>query len=222
MEGYVKLFRQITEWEWYCEPNTLRLFLHLLIKANHKDVKWNGMDIKRGQLFISTDTLSRQLNLTNKQIRGAKDRLIRSGELTQFGASKGTMITICKYDSYQSIEETKGKREGKRRASGGQTKGNIQECKEGEEGKELLIKELIDTPKSDFEKYSSWLKNDCPTISKMQIQLNEKQFLDISKKYGKDKIFETLLAMENKVGIEKKYKSVALTLVNWIKLNEKR
>ena len=35
---WVKLFEKITEWEWYKDSNTARVFFHLLVKANYKAV----------------------------------------------------------------------------------------------------------------------------------------------------------------------------------------
>lgn len=41
MKGWLKLHRQITEWEWYDDANTFRLLIHLLIMANSKDAFGN-------------------------------------------------------------------------------------------------------------------------------------------------------------------------------------
>ena len=40
MSGWIKIHRQILEWEWYSDTNTFRVFLHLLLKANHKEKKY--------------------------------------------------------------------------------------------------------------------------------------------------------------------------------------
>ena len=32
--GWISLYRKFTEWEWYTDANTMRVFLHLLLKAN--------------------------------------------------------------------------------------------------------------------------------------------------------------------------------------------
>jgi hypothetical protein len=39
MSGWIKIHRSILEWEWYEDTNTFRLFMHLILKANHKDRK---------------------------------------------------------------------------------------------------------------------------------------------------------------------------------------
>lgn len=51
--GYIKIWRSLLDWEWYDDANTLRVFLHLLLTANHEDGEWHGMIIRRGQVVTS-------------------------------------------------------------------------------------------------------------------------------------------------------------------------
>ncbi|MCI6393248.1 MAG: hypothetical protein MR822_02005, partial [Bacteroidales bacterium] len=43
--GWLKLFRCFTEWEWYSDTNTVRLFLHLLLRVNYRERRWKGIII---------------------------------------------------------------------------------------------------------------------------------------------------------------------------------
>jgi hypothetical protein len=99
--GWVKLHRGLLDWEWYDDINTCRLFIHCLMRANHKDKSWKGKDIKRGSFFTSLDTLSLETGLSVRQIRTSLDRLISTSELASLGQARGRMITIVKYESYQ-------------------------------------------------------------------------------------------------------------------------
>lgn len=130
MEGYIKLYRQIMKWEWYDDANTFRLFIHLLLKANYEDAQWRGLAIKRGQLFTSIGRLSHELKISDKAVRIALDKLIKTKEVASKGASNGTMITICKYDSYQSNFNTEGQTEGQTRGKRGATNNNNNNNKE--------------------------------------------------------------------------------------------
>lgn len=130
MEGYIKLYRQIMKWEWYDDANTFRLFIHLLLKANYEDAQWRGLKIKRGQLFTSIGHLSHELKISDKAIRIALDKLIKTKEVASKGASNGTMITICKYDSYQLSFNTEGQTEGQTRGKRGATNNNNNNNKE--------------------------------------------------------------------------------------------
>ena len=38
-QGWIKLHRGFTDWEWYQDANATRLFLHLLLTANHKQAE---------------------------------------------------------------------------------------------------------------------------------------------------------------------------------------
>ena len=130
MEGYIKLYRQVMKWEWYDDANTFRLFIHLLLKANYEDAQWRGLTIKRGQLFTSIGHLSHELKISDKAIRIALDKLIKTKEVASKGANNGTMITICKYDIYQSSFNTEGQTDGQTRGERGAINNNNNNNKE--------------------------------------------------------------------------------------------
>jgi len=99
--GFILLYRQITEWEWYQNPNTFRVFLHVLLKANFTDGRFEGREVKRGQLITSLPKLSVQTKLTIQQVRTALKHLVSTGEITDEGNSQYRIITVVKYDDYQ-------------------------------------------------------------------------------------------------------------------------
>ena len=39
--GWIKLHRNLLDWEWYSDIKVCRVFLHLLLTANFKDGNWN-------------------------------------------------------------------------------------------------------------------------------------------------------------------------------------
>lgn len=100
--GFILLYRQITEWEWYQNPNTFRVFLHCLLMANFTDGRFEGKEIKRGQFVTSLPSLSDQTSLSIRQVRVALDHLIMTGELTSKAYSKFRVITVVNYDKYQN------------------------------------------------------------------------------------------------------------------------
>ncbi len=103
MEGHIKLDRKILSWEWYHNDNVFKLFVHLLLTANYKDGKWQGNVVKRGQVITGLDKLSKQTGLSVMQLRTSFDKLKLTGEITIEITSKYRIVTICKYDSYQSF-----------------------------------------------------------------------------------------------------------------------
>jgi hypothetical protein len=64
MSGWIKLHRQILEWEWYSDNNCFRVFLHLILKANHKEKRYKGIELNSGQIITSRDILAKETGLT--------------------------------------------------------------------------------------------------------------------------------------------------------------
>jgi len=102
MQGWVKLHRGFTDFEWYKDANTTRVFLHLLITANHRQAKWQGNVIHRGQLITSRDHLAEDLGLSVQSVRTSLLKLKKSENITIKSTNRFTVISICNYDTYQS------------------------------------------------------------------------------------------------------------------------
>lgn len=105
MDGWIKLHRKLTEWEWYSDINVKTLFIHLLLTANHKDQKWKGIEIKRGQKLTSIEHLSKEIGLTYQQTRTAINKLKSTGEITSKTTNKYSLISVEKYNDYQICTE---------------------------------------------------------------------------------------------------------------------
>jgi len=81
MQGWIRLHRELLEWEWYSDANVSRLFIHCLLKANHKEGSWKGIKIKRGQFITSLDRLSCEISLSKSQLRTALKKLKSTREI---------------------------------------------------------------------------------------------------------------------------------------------
>ena len=111
MSDYIKLYRSLLEWEWYKNINTKVLFIHMLLKANWKDGKFEGKVIPRGSFVSSLAKLADETDLTIREVRTAILHLETSGELTIKRHSKYSVFTIKNYAQYQvSDNQTTGKR----------------------------------------------------------------------------------------------------------------
>ena len=108
MNGYIKMYRSLIEWEWYSDINTTRLFVHLLLTANYEDARFRGIAVKRGQKICTLDSLSQETSLTVSQIRCVIKRLYSTGEITdeivRIGSTQNRLITLLNYEKYQSYE----------------------------------------------------------------------------------------------------------------------
>jgi len=107
--GWIKLHRQLLEWEWYDDINTSRLFVHLMLTANHKDNNWRGIQIKRGSRLTSLDKLSSETNLSVSKIRTAIKKLISTNEIASKSHSQHTVFTMINYDMYQDDDKENDK-----------------------------------------------------------------------------------------------------------------
>ena len=97
---------KIDDFEWSNNPNVFYVFFKLLFKASYKDKKWEGIDIKRGQLVTGRVALSKELNVSEQVIRTCLDKLTKTGYINQQTTNRYTIITICNYDSWQVLPKT--------------------------------------------------------------------------------------------------------------------
>lgn len=119
--GFIQLHRKLLEWEWYTDTNTKALFIHILLKANHADKQWRGVNIKRGSFITSVSKLSLETGLSIKNVRTALKHLEETNEVARSTSSINTTITVLNYDNYQ----TGGKVGASELANKGQGRGKV-------------------------------------------------------------------------------------------------
>jgi len=109
MSGWIKIHRKFLDWEWFNKSEAVHLFLYMLLKANHKDNKWQGNDVKRGQFISSLGNISSATGITIQQIRTILKKLEKTNEIVVKSTSQFTIVTICKYECYQDENEDTNK-----------------------------------------------------------------------------------------------------------------
>jgi hypothetical protein len=169
MIGWIKLHRQILEWEWYSDNNCFRVFLHLLLKANHKEKRFKGIELKVGSIVTSRDLLARETGLSSQQIRTALNKLISTNEITSKTSSQGTILQIVSYEKYQvaTNEITNEQPTSNQQVT---TNKNVNKEKKEEDIPTLddfinyAVSKIYNINKDDVSlKYMSWLENDWST-----------------------------------------------------------
>ena len=100
--GHIKIDRKILEWEWYSDINTCRLFMHMLLKVNWKDGRFQGITVPRGSMVTSYQTLAAETGLSVRNVRTALEHLKSTGEVTVNRQAKFSVVTIKNYCQYQS------------------------------------------------------------------------------------------------------------------------
>ena len=104
MQGYIKIHRKFMGWGWYQNSQAVHLFMHLLLEANHADAQWQGHEVKRGQLITSICHISIGTGISQQSVRTLLKKFKNTGEILIKSTNKFTVVTICKYDDYQSNE----------------------------------------------------------------------------------------------------------------------
>ena len=140
MSDYIKLSRRILEWEWYSDINTKVLFLHMLLKANWKDGRFQGVEIPRGSFASSYQGLAQETGLSIKNVRTALEHLKSTGEVAVNRHPKFTVFTIKNYHLYQST----GSQPAENRQSTGTESATIEE---GKKERRKEITDVVDTPR---------------------------------------------------------------------------
>ena len=101
MEGWIKLYRKFSDWEWFNISEMVHLFIYLLLNANHEEGTWRGIIIKRGQILTGLNTLNEKTGISIRSLRTCLDRLQKTKEIDRQTTNKYSLITICNYESYQ-------------------------------------------------------------------------------------------------------------------------
>lgn len=105
INGHIVVKRTIKERGWYHDPNTLSVWVHLMVDANFKDSEWDGTIVKRGEVVSSLSDLARDCNLSMQEVRTAMRKLGAYGEVLSRRVGRTSIITLCHYDSYQCVQQ---------------------------------------------------------------------------------------------------------------------
>lgn len=99
---FIKVDRNILGWRWFKDPNTLQVWLWLLINANIKDHDFRTDTIRRGEVATSRKSIMQDTKLTEMQVRTALNHLKATGEITVRHGPNYQVITIVHFDKYQA------------------------------------------------------------------------------------------------------------------------
>lgn len=117
------------------------LYQNAFWEDGERNFNGHTFSLKRGQIVVSVSFLAKGFCMSEKGVRVVIQKLEKHGMLVKQGANRGTIITICNYDEFQTKEKTKGEQEDKQRANRGQTKGdNNKELNEGKELNEVIVR----------------------------------------------------------------------------------
>jgi hypothetical protein len=101
---FIKLWGSIKDWEWADDLEMVGFWVHLLMEANWQDKQWRGITVKRGQLIFGRREWAKKLNVSEQRLRTIIARLKSTSEITIQSTNKYSILTIVKYEKYQSQE----------------------------------------------------------------------------------------------------------------------
>ena len=130
--GYVKVWRKIEDSGLIQLPNTLALFMHLLLNATHKDRKMGTpsgvIDVKRGQFVSGRIELASRLKQSEQQIRTSLKRLEDLEIISINTTNRYSVYTIENYSKYQDTDEASNQQTTNKQPTNNQQTTTKQEC----------------------------------------------------------------------------------------------
>ena len=219
MSSWIKLHRSSLNHWLYTEKRPLtkrEAWENILLCVNWEPGKSliRGViyECNRGESLFSLDTWAKNFNWSIQQVRSFFKLLEKDGMIKIEGLQYTTKVTICNYETYQGNDEINNKRKTNEQHTDNKP---ITSIKEEEE-----YKEKIYTPQ--IQKFNLWLSVNAKNVLKMQEQISDEQLTTLKSKYDIGKIQEYLLRMHNWKDLTKKNTSVYLTILNWIRKDEKK
>lgn len=144
------------DWEWYDDTNCVRVFLHLLLKANWTDSEYKGHHVPRGSVVVGRKALSAELGISERCLRTTSKRLTECHAIDIKTTNKFSIISVCNFDTYNPSEmpndqQTTSKRPAKCQANDDRTTTS-------KEDKKIIseeVKNLFERAWSDYGKKGS-------------------------------------------------------------------
>ena len=104
MAGFILLFRRSIDSEVFSDPYLWHLFSWCLLKANYKDKTYRGTLVSRGSFVCGRHSAAEQLGIAGSTWYERMKKLEAMGCITIESNSRFTVITVEKYEQYQSLD----------------------------------------------------------------------------------------------------------------------
>jgi|GEM_PF-4541626 len=163
--AFIKIDRDILNSYCFSNPNHLKIWIWMLLKANFKKnfIPINTgkgtatIEVKRGQFIFGRLKAEEELSIDKYVIYRALKKFEELGQIKVESHNQYSLVTICKYDSYQSKNEKSAQPMHNQRTTNAQPMHNerttnaqrmhtTKEGKEGKEGKEVFLGKIENLP----------------------------------------------------------------------------
>lgn len=158
--SFIKLHRDLLESYCFANPNHLKVWIWLLLKANFKKTYIpftigrgiTTIELDRGQLIFGRFTAEEELGMDGSMIYRILKKLEDLEQIIIEPNNKYSIISICKYDSYQNNNCEVEQQVNNKRTTDEQLVNTLQEGKEGKEvfnniiGKKFVFEDFNGLP----------------------------------------------------------------------------
>ena len=103
--GWIKLHRDILNWEWYTDDVTKSIYLHLLLTVNYEPRKWRGVDLEAGERPFSIVGLAEETRHTVRQTRTALERLKTTCQVTIKTTHRFSIVKVHNYGLFEGLSD---------------------------------------------------------------------------------------------------------------------
>jgi hypothetical protein len=192
MAGWIKIYRTLKDHWLFDNPAYLKAWIVLLMDVNYEDSKTciSGelIECKRGQAIYSLKTWTERLGKgwTIQKVRTFFNLLENDAMIKTEGLRKTTRLTICKYDTYQDVQQGDNKETTRRQHSNNKEITTSKEGEEGKERKEVKKKGFVAPTFEEFLAYAKTLPTYKPSME-FKVQAKFSMWEDNGWKDGYDK-----------------------------------
>lgn len=96
--GFVKISDVLSSWAWINDPQTVYIYVRLLLGAAWTETDYRNIHLKRGQIAISQREFAEKCGVTYQELRTILKRLISTQKITQSTVHKISVVTLLEYD----------------------------------------------------------------------------------------------------------------------------
>jgi len=145
MKGWIKMHRCIKESRYGKNVEMLGFWMHLLLKANHKDnYNSNGILVKSGQMTTGRKAIALETGLSESKVERFLKKLEIEQQIEQQKTSKYRIISIVNWHKYQSTEQHIEQQANNKRTTSEQQVNTNKNVKNEKNGKNTTESEKID------------------------------------------------------------------------------
>jgi hypothetical protein len=211
MPGYIKLFRDLQEnFLWQEKPFTrAQAWIDMMFRCNHickqMGPQHQSIWVLRGQFLLSNIKLGEAWGWSEKKVRRFMKYLVEQGMIKYFSFNKFCVYELTKYAEYQALDnevfqESRAERKpSRRRTKAEQTPTNNNDNNDNNDKK--VLKDIY--------------------MTVQHLSISKEDYEKLVAEFGKELVDSKIRYAENYAKL-KNYKSLYLTLNNWLKSDVKK